>query len=112
MTTLHDYFAETRDVKTKGEKAEDTKTVDPGTENPDNGDDQDSGDPAVVDWSLQYIHVKYLLPIVDAIDDDASGYITVAEVNRFTEQLPKELGWKYVRIKAFHASSILTASID
>lgn len=45
-------------------------------------------------WALQYINLKYLLPIMDAIDDDASGRVTVEEVNRFTERLPGHLSWK------------------
>lgn len=45
-------------------------------------------------WTRQYIDVKYLQPIMDAIDDDGSAYVTIAEVNRFTEQLPNSLGWK------------------
>lgn len=45
-------------------------------------------------WARQYVDIKYLQPIMDAIDDDGSGHVTIAEVNRFTELLPKELGWR------------------
>ena len=46
-------------------------------------------------WAREYVDVKYLQPIMDAIDDDGSGYVTIAEVNRFTEELPRSLGWRY-----------------
>lgn len=45
-------------------------------------------------WARQYVDVKYLQPIMDAIDDDGSGHVTIAEVNRFTELLPSSLGWR------------------
>lgn len=45
-------------------------------------------------WTRQYVDVKYLQAIMDAIDDDGSAHITIAEINRFTEQLPTSLGWK------------------
>ena len=41
-----------------------------------------------------YVDIKYLQPIMDAIDDDGSGHVTIAEVNRFTEHLPSVLGWR------------------
>ncbi|CAL1709515.1 unnamed protein product [Somion occarium] len=45
------------------------------------------------DWALEYISVTWLQPIMEAFDDDGSGYITITEVNQFTESLPTELGW-------------------
>lgn len=48
------------------------------------------------DWALEYISVTWLQPIMEAFDDDGSGYITITEVNQFTESLPTELGWRYV----------------
>ena len=46
------------------------------------------------DWARQYVDVKYLPPIMDAIDDDGSGHVTIAEINRFTDLLPSSLGWR------------------
>ena len=39
-------------------------------------------------WAIQYIDVMRVQPILEAFDDDASGFITVAEVNRFTSSRP------------------------
>ncbi|KAJ6610468.1 hypothetical protein B0H10DRAFT_411247 [Mycena sp. CBHHK59/15] len=43
------------------------------------------------EWALEYINVVRLQPILEAFDDDASGFVTVAEVNTFTTLRP--LGW-------------------
>ncbi|RPD59328.1 hypothetical protein L226DRAFT_314748 [Lentinus tigrinus ALCF2SS1-7] len=40
------------------------------------------------EWALEYINVTRLQPIIEAFDDDASGFITVAEVNAFTKARP------------------------
>ncbi|KAJ7913942.1 hypothetical protein B0H13DRAFT_1612003 [Mycena leptocephala] len=42
------------------------------------------------DWALQYIDVVRVQPVSEAIDDDASGFATVGEVNRFTSMRPKD----------------------
>lgn len=64
-------------------------------------------DPHIADdWALAYLNVMKLQPISEAFDDDASGFITVAEVNTFTTSRPP--GWRYVdhsphyRIKKMH----------
>ena len=44
-------------------------------------------------WAFQYIDVPYLRPILEAIDDDASGFIRISEVNTFTTSRPKD--WRY-----------------
>ncbi|KAF8516788.1 hypothetical protein JB92DRAFT_2909192 [Gautieria morchelliformis] len=43
------------------------------------------------DWALAHLNVIKLQPISEAFDDDASGFITVAEANTFTTSRP--LGW-------------------
>lgn len=48
------------------------------------------------DWAFQYISLAWLQPIMEAFDDDGSGYITVAEINKFTEAMPASLKWRYV----------------
>ena len=42
------------------------------------------------EWTLEYISVTRLQAIIEAFDDDASGFITVAEVNAFTALKPPE----------------------
>ena len=43
-------------------------------------------------WALQYINVSCARSILEAFDDDASGFVTVNEVNNFTQSRP--LGWR------------------
>lgn len=45
------------------------------------------------DWALHYIDVVHLDPIVEAIDDDFSGFISIHEANRFAVARPKN--WRY-----------------
>ena len=40
------------------------------------------------EWTLEYINVTRLQPIIEAFDDDASGFITVSEVNALTTSKP------------------------
>ena len=39
-------------------------------------------------WAIKYIDIMRVQPILEAFDDDASGFITIAEVNRFTSSRP------------------------
>ena len=48
------------------------------------------------DWAFEFINAKYLQPIMEAFDDDASGYVTYQEVNDFVDELPGSLGWRSV----------------
>ena len=48
------------------------------------------------DWAFEYINAKYLQPIMEAFDDDGSGYVTYQEVNEFVDSRPAELNWRYV----------------
>jgi hypothetical protein len=43
-------------------------------------------------WTLAYLDVQWLQPIRESFDDDASGYVTVNEVNTFTNARP--LNWR------------------
>ena len=42
------------------------------------------------EWTLEYINITRVQPIIEAFDDDASGFITVAEVNTFTKARPED----------------------
>ena len=46
------------------------------------------------EWALEWININRLQAIIEAFDDDASGFITVEEVNYFTTSRPKE--WRCV----------------
>ena len=45
-------------------------------------------------WALRFISVNYVRNILEAFDEDASGFITVKEVNDFTRSRP--LDWRWV----------------
>jgi hypothetical protein len=45
-------------------------------------------------WALQFVNVTRLQPILEAIDDDTTGFITIAEMNRFTSSKPDN--WRLV----------------
>ena len=47
------------------------------------------------EWTLEYINVTRVQPIIEAFDDDASGFITVTEVNTFTTARPEN--WRSVQ---------------
>ena len=40
------------------------------------------------EWTLEYVNITRLQPIIEAFDDDASGFITVGEANAFTTSRP------------------------
>jgi hypothetical protein len=44
------------------------------------------------EWALAYLNVLRIQPISEAFDDDASGFVSVTEVNNFTSQRP--LDWR------------------
>ncbi|KAI0766856.1 hypothetical protein BD413DRAFT_567569 [Trametes elegans] len=52
-------------------------------------------------WALQYIDLNNLSAIAEAFDDDASGFITVTEVNQFSSSRPQD--WSLLQWLAFWA---------
>ncbi|KAF8966317.1 hypothetical protein BDZ97DRAFT_1917696 [Flammula alnicola] len=46
-------------------------------------------------WMLEYIDAAYVQPIIEAIDDDGSGFISVQEASKFALARPKELRYNY-----------------
>jgi hypothetical protein len=48
-------------------------------------------------WAIKFIEVARLQPILEAFDDDASGFITISEMNRFTSSRPKD--WRLVSVQ-------------
>ncbi|THU88449.1 hypothetical protein K435DRAFT_917088 [Dendrothele bispora CBS 962.96] len=42
-------------------------------------------------WALAYINITRVQPILEAIDDDGTGFISIKEVNDFTDSRPE--GW-------------------
>ena len=55
----------------------------------------DAGDPVTSDeWALEFLTMTWLEPIMEAFDDDASGYVTIAEVNKLMDMRPPNLDWR------------------
>ena len=44
-------------------------------------------------WAIKYIDISRAQSILEAFDNDASGFVTVNEVNNFTRLRPR--GWRY-----------------
>ncbi|CAA7260803.1 unnamed protein product [Cyclocybe aegerita] len=42
-------------------------------------------------WALAYINAAYIQPILEAVDDDGTGFVSVKEVNTFVASRPE--GW-------------------
>jgi hypothetical protein len=68
---------------------------------PENGDILSKGIAEVPDhnpdaWAIKYVNIAQLQPITEAIDDDASGFISIAEMNRSTSSRPRE--WRLVSL--------------
>ncbi|OSC97068.1 hypothetical protein PYCCODRAFT_1472108 [Trametes coccinea BRFM310] len=53
------------------------------------------------EWTLEYISVTRLQAIIEAFDDDASGFITISEVNTFTASKPPD--WSLLHWMAYWA---------
>ncbi|RDX45005.1 hypothetical protein OH76DRAFT_1457767 [Lentinus brumalis] len=53
------------------------------------------------EWTLEYINVTRLQAIIEAFDDDASGFITVGEANAFTASRP--VNWSLLKWMAYWA---------
>lgn len=47
-------------------------------------------------WAIKLIDVMRLQPIMEAFDDDASGFITISEMNHFTSSKPDK--WRLVSL--------------
>ena len=47
-------------------------------------------------WVLHCINVAHVQPIVEALDEDGSGFISVKEANGFAGSRP--MGWRYVNL--------------
>ncbi|KAF7296411.1 Protein kinase domain-containing protein [Mycena chlorophos] len=53
-------------------------------------------------WALSYINVAHMQPILEAFDDDGTGFVSVKEANDFAMMKPR--GWSLLRWVAFWAA--------
>ena len=105
VIALHEHFTAKASQKTTANtnsadvpaKPGNNTTLPPDTPAPDT--------PAKDSWALQYINVHLIQPLIEAIDEDGSSFITVNELNDFTSGRPT--GWRRV-LKLTIYSSFLT----
>ena len=129
VIALHDYFTAKASWKTAITNTSSAGNADAPSKGPEdapadapaetvNTDITSLLDTVVEDsWALEYISVRLIQPLVEAIDDDASSFITVSELNDFTSSRPK--GWRRVfKIMidsyslTYHQSSSLDSILD
>ncbi|KAH9919769.1 uncharacterized protein BXZ73DRAFT_104877 [Epithele typhae] len=63
-------------------------------------------------WALKYLTVSWLRPIMEAFDEDASGHVTITEVNRVMELRPPVLKWSFPHWMAYWAVGCRLATIE
>lgn len=82
---LREFFAERYDI---------TLYEHDGVVTAEQGGDEDAVPPITLQdrWTLQYITITRIQPLLEALDEDFSAYITVREVNAFTRVRPP--GWR------------------
>ncbi|KZT25952.1 hypothetical protein NEOLEDRAFT_293094 [Neolentinus lepideus HHB14362 ss-1] len=54
-------------------------------------------------WALQYIGVVRLQPLIEAFDDDASGFISILEANQFSDPRIRPQSWSLAHWMAYWA---------
>ncbi|KAK0487639.1 hypothetical protein IW261DRAFT_1448992 [Armillaria novae-zelandiae] len=69
-------------------------------------------------WVLDYLNCAHLQPLLEAVDDDATGFVTTREINTFVESMPKNwtplqwiaywaAGWQF---SSFHINKLLQST--
>ncbi|KAG8818704.1 hypothetical protein FRC17_010740 [Serendipita sp. 399] len=96
VLAVHDYFIQKVSAAAAQEQQLETGTVysDDGRVAPsvvsealpkaEHGEEEDDS------WALEYINLSRVPAILEAFDDDGSGFINVVEVNQFTSSRPKD----------------------
>lgn len=59
-------------------------------------------------WAIKFIDVTRLQPILEAFDDDASGFITISGMNRFTSSRPRD--WRLVSLSKLRQTVWMTSN--
>ena len=61
-------------------------------------------------WATKYINIGRARSILEAFDDDGSGFVTVNEVNKLTQSRPRD--WRYAfssRAYGAYSFTLITA---
>ncbi|KAH8987639.1 hypothetical protein EDB92DRAFT_1948471 [Lactarius akahatsu] len=96
VLTFRDYYLEKLASETQGVRGVNITSI------------YNSQDPDA--WAIKFIDVTRLQPILEAFDDDASGFITITEMNRFTSSRPAD--WSLPHWVAFWAVGYKASIID
>ena len=107
VIALHDYFTAKASRKTAITHTGNTNTPAETVNNTDTTLPPDT--PTKDSWALEYINVRLIQPLMEAIDDDASSFVTVSELNNFTSSRPE--GWRQVLTMTIHSSSLTYESV-
>ncbi|KAI1785570.1 hypothetical protein LXA43DRAFT_976136 [Ganoderma leucocontextum] len=62
------------------------------------------------EWALNFLGLNWLRPLMEAFDDDASGYVTITEVNKLMDMRPSSLSWSIPHWLAYWAVGWRVAS--
>ncbi|KAM5542129.1 hypothetical protein V8D89_004212 [Ganoderma adspersum] len=62
------------------------------------------------DWALEYLSLNWVHLLMEAFDDDASGYMTIMEVNKLMDMHPLSLPWSIPHWLAYWAVGWRVAS--
>ena len=91
VIALHDYFtvkASRKTIATTGSADVPAETVNKTDADVDATLSLDTS--AEDSWALEHINIRLIQPLIEAIDDDGSSFITVSELNEFTSSRPKK----------------------
>ncbi|TFY62376.1 hypothetical protein EVG20_g6725 [Dentipellis fragilis] len=82
VLAVHDHFTEQRQTRrpANGSLPEDTDAVKTNTSD---------------EWALEYINIIRIQPLIEAMDDDVSSFVTISEVNAFTRARPVDWSLPY-----------------
>ena len=58
-------------------------------------------------WAYEYMTSAYMDPIMEAFDDDGSGFVTIDEVNRFVKAMPSQLNWRCAMLWCVHVCALI-----
>jgi hypothetical protein len=92
ILALHDYFLEKATIETEN-RTSDVGTSASNVEVVDEADSHDVGESSDK-WAIAHINPLKIQPLLEAFDDDGTGYVSLKEANDFAESRPA--GWRYV----------------
>jgi hypothetical protein len=56
-------------------------------------------------WAIGLLSKSHLNPLMEALDPDGSGHVTIKEINDFTSSRPRE--WRYIHFFLFVSHALI-----